>query len=106
MKKLLLTSFLFLAAAGTLMAQNRKPNKLKLQKSKTDRVAVQNQRLAEKKAAKLQTENTQQHALQSQRVAKKQAAAKAAASNPNSREAMRVDKIPAAQQSGSANTNN
>lgn len=51
MKKLLLTSFLFLAAAGTLVAQNRKPKKMKLQTSKTERVTLQNQRLAQKKAA-------------------------------------------------------
>ncbi|MCW5916360.1 MAG: hypothetical protein KIS82_03330 [Ferruginibacter sp.] len=61
MKKLLLTSFLFLAAAGTLVAQNRKPKKMKLQTSKTERVALQNQHIAEKKAAKSAALNTDQN---------------------------------------------
>jgi|GEM_PF-4728489 len=104
MKKLLLTSFLFLAAAGTMMAQNRKPNKLKLQKSKTDRVAIQNQRLAEKKAAKLQSNDTQPEAQKNDRLAKRRAAARTTPA-PNSREAMQVEKVPAARQSESANTN-
>lgn len=99
MKKLLLTSFLFLAVTCTLMAQNREPKKLKLLKPKTERNAVQDQRIAEKKSAKLQTANTSPVAPNKIKPDSRKAA-RIAATNPNSREAMKADIDPAAKKSG------
>jgi hypothetical protein len=50
MKKLLLSSFLMLAAAGSLMAQDKKPKKQHFQSPKTERSAHESNMIAKKKA--------------------------------------------------------
>lgn len=74
MKKLLLSTFLFLAVSGSLMAQNKKTKKHSLQTPKTERVADKNNLIAKKKAKK------------------------AEAAKVTTREALRAEEAPAANQ--------